>query len=49
MVRVSYVNRDDMDAKGQEIYDRIRLDRNSAEVGPLFSRPALTVPRRLDT
>ena len=36
MVRVSYVNRDDMDAKGQEIYDRIRLDRNSAEVGPLF-------------
>ncbi len=36
MVRVPYVNRDDMDAKGQEIYDRIRQDRNSAEVGLQF-------------
>ena len=36
MVRVPYVNRDDLDAKGQEIYDRIRQDRNSAEVGLQF-------------
>ena len=36
MVRVPYVNRDDMDSKGQEIYDRIRQDRNSAEVGLQF-------------
>ena len=36
MVRVPYVNRDDMDAKGQEIYDRIRQDRNSTEVGLQF-------------
>ena len=36
MVRVAYVSRDDLDAKGQEIYDRIRQDRNSAEVGLQF-------------
>ena len=36
MVRVPYVNRDDLDAKGQEIYDRIRQDRKSAEVGLQF-------------
>ena len=36
MVRVPYVKRDDMDANGQEIYDRIRQDRNSAEVGLQF-------------
>ena len=36
MVRVRYVNRDDMDANGQEIYDRIRRDRNSEEVGLQF-------------
>ena len=36
MVRVPYVNRDDMDAEGQKIYDQIRQDRNSAEVGLQF-------------
>lgn len=36
MARVPYVNREDMDQQGQEIYDRIRQDRNSAEVGLQF-------------
>ena len=36
MARVPYVNREDLDAKGQQIYDQIRQDRNSAEVGLQF-------------
>ncbi len=36
MARVPYVNREDLDQQGQEIYDRIRQDRNSAEVGLQF-------------
>ena len=36
MARVPYVNREDMDAEGQEIYDRIRNDRNSPTVGLQF-------------
>jgi 4-carboxymuconolactone decarboxylase len=36
MARVPYVNREDMDAEGQEIYDRIRTDRNAKEVGLQF-------------
>ena len=36
MARVPYVNREDMDQQGQEIYDRIRQDRNSPEVGLQF-------------
>lgn len=36
MSRVPYVNREDMDAEGQKIYDQIRKDRNSAEVGLQF-------------
>jgi hypothetical protein len=29
MARVPYVKRDELDAEGQEIYDRIQRDRNS--------------------
>jgi len=36
MARVPYVERDDLDAEGQEIYDRIRRDRNAPEVGLQF-------------
>jgi 4-carboxymuconolactone decarboxylase len=36
MARVPYVNRDELDAEGQEIYDRIRRDRNASEVGLQF-------------
>ena len=36
MARVPYVKRDELDAEGQEIYDRIRRDRNSPEVGLQF-------------
>jgi len=36
MARVPYVNREDMDAEGQEIYDRIRKDRNAPQVGLQF-------------
>ena len=36
MARVPYVNREDMDAEGQQIYDRIRNDRNSPTVGLQF-------------
>ena len=32
MARVPYVTREDLDVEGQQIYDRIRLDRNIAEV-----------------
>ena len=36
MARVPYVEREQMDAEGQEIYDRIRRDRNSDKVGLQF-------------
>jgi 4-carboxymuconolactone decarboxylase len=36
MARVPYVHRDELDAAGQEIYDRIRRDRNAPEVGLQF-------------
>jgi 4-carboxymuconolactone decarboxylase len=36
MARVPYVNRDELDAEGQAIYDRIRRDRNAPEVGLQF-------------
>ncbi len=36
MARVPYVDREQMDAEGQEIYDRIRRDRNSDKVGFQF-------------
>jgi 4-carboxymuconolactone decarboxylase len=44
MARVPYVTRDELDAEGQEIYDRIRRDRNSPEVGLQF-RALLHSPR----
>ena len=36
MARVPYLDRDQLDAEGQEIYDRIRQDRNAASVGLQF-------------
>ena len=36
MARVPYVEREEMDAEGQEIYDRIRNDRKSPQVGLQF-------------
>jgi 4-carboxymuconolactone decarboxylase len=36
MARVPYVEREKMDAEGQEIYDRIRRDRNAEKVGLQF-------------
>jgi 4-carboxymuconolactone decarboxylase len=36
MARVPYVDREEMDAEGQEIYDRIRRDRNAPKVGLQF-------------
>jgi 4-carboxymuconolactone decarboxylase len=36
MARVPYVQREDLDADGQAIYDRIRQDRNAPEVGRQF-------------
>jgi 4-carboxymuconolactone decarboxylase len=36
MARVPYVNREELDAEGQEIYDRIRRDRNADKVGLQF-------------
>ena len=44
MARVPYVKRDELDAEGQEIYDRIRRDRNAPEVGLQF-RALLHSPR----
>jgi 4-carboxymuconolactone decarboxylase len=44
MARVPYVNREEMDAEGQEIYDRIRRDRNSQTVGLQF-RALLNSPK----
>ena len=45
MARVPYVNREEMDAEGQQIYDRIRNDRNSPTVGLQF-RAMLHSPDR---
>ena len=36
MARVPYVDREEMDAEGQAIYDRIRQDRNAQQVGLQF-------------
>ena len=36
MARVPYVEREQLDAEGQEIYDRIRRDRNASQVGLQF-------------
>ena len=36
MARVPYVTRDELNAEGQAIYDRIRQDRNAPEVGRQF-------------
>ena len=36
MARVPYVKREELDSEGQEIYDRIRRDRNAPEVGLQF-------------
>ena len=44
MARVPYVDREEMDAEGQEIYDRIRNDRNSQVVGLQF-RAMLNNPK----
>ena len=44
MARVPFVSRDELDAEGQQIYDRIREDRNSAEVGLQF-RALLNSPK----
>lgn len=42
--RVPYVEREELDAEGQEIYDRIRKDRNSPRVGLQF-RALLNSPK----
>ena len=44
MVRVRYVTREELDAEGQEIYDTIRRDRNTPEVGLQF-RALLNNPK----
>jgi 4-carboxymuconolactone decarboxylase len=44
MARVPYVKREELDAEGQEIYDRIRRDRNAPEVGLQF-RALLNSPQ----
>ncbi len=44
MVRVPYVTREELDAEGQEIYDTIRRDRNTDEVGLQF-RALLNNPK----
>ena len=44
MARVPYVNREDLDAEGQQIYDRIRRDRGAPEVGFQF-RALLNSPK----
>ena len=46
MARVPYVHREDMDMGGKSVYDKIRHDRNSSEVGlqfrALLHRPKAT-------
>jgi 4-carboxymuconolactone decarboxylase len=44
MARVPYVEREQLDAEGQEIYDRIRRDRNSPTVSLQF-RALLNSPK----
>lgn len=44
MARVPYVDRPQLDAEGQEIYDRIRRDRNADKVGLQF-RALLNSPQ----
>ena len=44
MARVPYVEREELDAEGQEIYDRIRLDRNASQVAFQF-RALLNSPQ----
>ena len=44
MARVPYVERDELNAEGQEIYDRIRRDRNADKVGLQF-RALLNSPQ----
>ena len=44
MVRVPYVSREELDADGQKIYDRIREDRGTEEVGLQF-RALLNSPQ----
>jgi 4-carboxymuconolactone decarboxylase len=44
MARVPYVDRHEMDAEGQEIFDRIRRDRNADKVGLQF-RTLLNSPQ----
>lgn len=44
MARVPYVEREEMDAEGQEIYDCIRRDRNADKVGLQF-RALLNSPK----
>jgi len=44
MARVPYVEREELDAEGQQIYDRIRSDRNSPTVGLQF-RALLNSPK----
>lgn len=44
MARVPYVARESLDAEGQKIYDQIRQDRNSPEVGLQF-RALLNSPK----
>src|ERR1700753_2830729 len=44
MSRVPFVTRDELDAEGQQIYDRIRKDRNVPEVGLQF-RALLNSPK----
>ena len=44
MARVPYVDREEMDAEGKEIYDRIRRDRNADKVGLQF-RALLNSPQ----
>lgn len=44
MVRVPYVTREELDAEGQQIYDQIRRDRNTDEVGLQF-RAMLNNPK----
>jgi 4-carboxymuconolactone decarboxylase len=44
MARVPYVKREELDAEGQQIYDRIRRDRSAPEVGLQF-RALLNSPK----
>lgn len=41
MARVPYVERQEMDAEGQEIYDRIRRDRNADNMAQVALKPEM--------